>query len=157
MYNHEPENYICPFCLVAKSIENEHVLTKKYDVIYSDNDITAFIGAGGFEKNKGHVIIIPNEHYENIYDLPRDLSHVIHDFEKEVAIAFKKVYGCDGVSSRQHNEPCGNQDVWHYHLHVFPRYKDDNLYLSERKLFDPEERRTYAERLRKYFNKNPQP
>jgi histidine triad (HIT) family protein len=151
MFNHEPKDYICPFCLVVQGIENEHVLTKQDDIIYKDEYVTAFIGAGCWRNNKGNVIIIPNLHFENIYDLPFEFSHKIHDFEKKVAIAFKEVYQCDGVSSRQHNEPCGNQDVWHYHLHVFPRYKDDNLYKTGRELCSPEERFAYAEKLRRYF------
>lgn len=71
--------------------------------------------------------------------------------ERKIAIALKEVYKCDGVSSRQHNEPCGNQDVWHYHLHVLPRYKDDNLYLTDRGSSKPEERIEYANRLKDYF------
>ncbi len=151
MYNHAPEGYICPFCLVVNGTENEHVYTKQCDIMYKDEYITAFISAGRYTNNKGHVIIIPNTHYENIYDLPNELSDKIHHFEKEVALAFKQVYKCDGVSSRQHNEPCGNQDVWHYHLHVFPRYKDDNLYFSEREASNPEERAEFANRLKDYF------
>ena len=45
-----------------------------------------------------------------------------------MALTMKVVYSCDGISTRQHNEPAGNQDVWHYHLHVTPRYKDDVFY-----------------------------
>ena len=108
MFNHAPEGYICPFCLVVNGIENEHVLTKQSDIIYRDNYITSFISAGWWDNNKGHVIIIPNEHFENIYDLPKKYLFIIHEFEKNVAIAFKQVYKCDGVSSRQHNEPEGN-------------------------------------------------
>jgi len=151
MYNHEPNNYICPFCLVVQGIENEHVLTNQCDIVYKDEYVTAFIGAGWWKNNKGHVIIISNDHYENIYDLPDEVSARIHKIEKQVAIAFKKVYKCDGVSSRQHNEPYGNQDVWHYHLHVFPRYEGDNLYLTKRELSKPEDRIAYAEKLREYF------
>jgi histidine triad (HIT) family protein len=152
MYNHAPTDYICPFCLVVQGIENEHVWTKQSDIIYKDNAITAFIAAGCWSNNKGHVLIIPNQHYENIYELPLSLSARIHDFEKEVALAFKEVYKCDGVSSRQHNEPCGSQDVWHYHLHVFPRYENDNLYKTDRERLPPHERFYYADMLRKYFN-----
>jgi histidine triad (HIT) family protein len=47
MYNHSPDNYICPFCLVSKGIENEHVYTSQDEVIYRDDFITAFIAAGG--------------------------------------------------------------------------------------------------------------
>jgi histidine triad (HIT) family protein len=60
----------------------------------------------------------------------------------------KRAYGCDGTSVRQHNEPAGDQDVWHYHLHVFPRYAGDDLYRSSARLTHPEERWPYADRLR---------
>ena len=153
MYNNAPEGYICPFCLVAQRIENEHVLTKQSDVIYRDDYITAFISAGWWENNKGHVLIIPNKHFENLYELPSDYSAKIHNFEKQVAIALKQVYKCDGVSSRQHNESAGNQDVWHYHLHVFQRYENDNLYTMQRVSTMVEERAKYADKLRDYFSK----
>jgi len=152
LYSHAPKGYICPFCLVAEGVENEHVWTKESDVIYRDEYITAFICAASWGVNKGHVLIIPNKHFENLYELPLDYSARIHDFEKQVAIALKHVYKCDGVSSRQHNEPAGNQDVWHYHLNVFPRYKNDNLYAMKRELTTIEERAVYAEKLRNYFS-----
>lgn len=53
---------------------------------------------------------------------------------------------------RQHNEPAGNQDVWHYHLHVFPRFVNDKLYKSDRENTKPEERLEYAQKLRHYLN-----
>jgi histidine triad (HIT) family protein len=151
MYNHAPKNYICPFCLVVEGVENEHVQTKQADILYKDDYITAFISAGRYKNNKGNVIIIPNSHFENIYDLPDEISARIHKLERKIAIALKEVYKCDGVSSRQHNEPCGNQDVWHYHLHVLPRFKDDNLYLTDRELSKPEERIEYTNSLKDYF------
>jgi len=154
MYNHAPEGYVCPFCLVVRGIENEHVWSKQDDVIYRDECITAFVSAGGQPNNKGHVLVIPNGHYENIYDLPDDLAAKIHAFSRRVALAMKEAYRCDGVSTRQHNEPCGYQDVWHYHLHVFPRYENDNLYTLHKRggvIFPPEERKAYADRLRAYF------
>lgn len=151
MFNHSPEGYNCPFCLVSQGIQNEHVLTSPEDVFYHDAYLTAFIAAHSFENNKGHVLIIPNAHYENIYDLPAPLSARIHTFAREVALALKQEYACEGVSTRQHNEPCGNQDVWHYHLHVFPRYENDRLYTSGMKLLPPHERRAYADRLRNHF------
>jgi len=153
MYNHAPSGYVCPFCLIAKGIEKEDINTKQNDIIFQDDYVTAFISSCWWKNNKDHVIIIPNKHIENIYDLPSDISYRIHDLEKEIAIALKGTYRCDGVSSRQHNEPCGNQDVWHYHLHVFPRYKNDNLYQSDRENTKPEERLEYAIKLKDYFIK----
>lgn len=153
MFNHAPEGYVCPFCLIVDGVENEQINTKQNDIIYKDDYVTAFISSSWWKNNKGHVIIIPNKHIENIYDLPSEFSYRIHDLEKEIALALKETYKSDGVSSRQHNEPCGNQDVWHYHLHVFPRYKGDNLYKTDRENSNPEERLEYVQKLRDYFIK----
>ena len=92
--------------------------------------------------------------YENIYVLPDSISAEIQRVGKLIALAFKEVYKCEGVSTRQHNEPAGNQDVWHYHLHVFPRYNNDNLYKLERRLTTEAERIPYANLLKKYFDSN---
>jgi histidine triad (HIT) family protein len=67
---------------------------------------------------------------------------------KSLAIAMKKIYACDGVSTRQHNEPAGNQDVWHYHLHVTPRYENDNFYGAQREFMASYERAKHAEALK---------
>jgi histidine triad (HIT) family protein len=137
--------------MVVSGVENEDLYTKQDDIVYKDDYVTAFIASGWWRNNKGHVIIIPNEHIENIYDLPAKLSYSIHDVEKQISLALKETYKCDGVSSRQHNEPFGGQDVWHYHIHVFPRYKDDNLYKTDRENSKPEERVAYAKKIRDYF------
>ena len=62
------------------------------------------------------------------------------------------VYDCDGVSTRQHNEPAGNQGVWQYHQHVFPRNKGDKLYFLEQAEMPIEKRARYALKLRDYFS-----
>ncbi len=148
MYNHAPEGYACPFCLLVQGVENEHVLSRQSDIVYRDSEVTALISCHQWTNNPGHAVVIPNIHYENIYDLPVRLGGRIHELARALAVAMKTAYGCDGVSTRQHNEPAGNQDVWHYHLHVFPRYARDELYMSRRALMTPEERAVYAARLR---------
>jgi histidine triad (HIT) family protein len=62
----------------------------------------------------------------------------------------KEAYSCDGISIRQHNEPAGYQDVWHYHVHVTPRYLDDEFYptYKEKKFMPPDERAGHAQKLR---------
>jgi histidine triad (HIT) family protein len=151
MYNHAPDDYVCPFCLLAQG--GASARSSQRDVIFRDDFVTAFIPSHFWENNKGHVIVIPNQHFENIYDLPDELGAQIHRVARQVALAQKECYGCDGVSTRQHNEPGGGQDVWHYHLHVFPRYHGDNLYFTPRRPTTPEERLPYAEKLRAYFDR----
>jgi histidine triad (HIT) family protein len=155
MYNHAPEGYVCPFCLIIRDIENEHVRSVQNDILYHDETVTAFISSHQWPNNHGNAIVVPNEHFENIYDLPVRYAVDIHRVAKMIAIAMKAVYSCDGVSTRQHNEPSGGQDVWHYHLHVTPRYKDDRFYTTQREFMPTEKRAKHAKKLRDYLAKQP--
>ena len=151
VYNHAPENYLCPFCLLIQGVEHPDVLSVPSDVVYHDRRVMAFVGSHQWPNNHGNVIIIPNKHFENIYDLPTSYAVDIHWAAKQVALAMKAIYSCDGVSTRQHNEPAGNQDVWHYHLHITPRYQGDRFYLTQRELMSASDRAQHAARLREYL------
>jgi histidine triad (HIT) family protein len=151
MYNHAPPNYICPFCLVVRGIENQHVYSVASDVFFRDEQVTAFICSHQWPNTPGHALVIPNQHFENIYDLPVHLATQIHRVAQMTALAMKSAYGCEGTSTRQHNEPAGNQDVWHYHCHVFPRYANDRLYYTERQMMAVPKRARYAQKLRTYL------
>lgn len=151
MYNHMPKDYVCPFCFVLRGVKNEHVLSVASDIFYHDEDVSALISSHQWPHNHGHALVIPNQHFENIYDLPVELGGKIHLIAKKIALGMKTLYGCDGISTRQHNEPAGNQDVWHYHLHVFPRYTGDHLYTSQYAEMPAEERAQYANKLRSFL------
>ena len=150
MYNHAPPDYRCPFCAVAAGLENDFTYTVPGDVIYRTDLTIGFISSHWWPNNPGHVILIPRDHYENIYDLPESRATEIFRASRLVALAMKAAYNCDGISTRQHNEPAGNQDVWHFHQHVFPRIAGDDLYIRtrERYLTSPSRRRPYANKLR---------
>lgn len=151
MYTNAPEGYKCPICLGIKGIENEDTLLKQADLVYKDDLVSAFINSFWVGKNEGHVIIVPNEHFENIYDLPDNYAHRVIEIAKKVALAMKSSYSCDGITTRQNSEPAGDQHAFHYHFHVFPRYKDDdfNNKLTEKsRLSDPKERIKYAQKLK---------
>lgn len=66
---------------------------------------------------------------------------------RDLALAMKLAWSPEGTSVRQHNEPAGNQHVWHYHLHVFPRYSDDMLYRQIRHPVPVEVRAQKAQEL----------
>ena len=152
MYNHAPKDYVCPLCQIAKAQITEKG-SQEADVVYRDEFLTAFIAGKWWRASPGHVMIIPNEHIENIYDMPEEFGHKIFDLSKKVALALKATYHCEGISTRQHNEPAGNQDVWHFHLHVFPRNTGDNLYLNHENTYWPtsDEKKPYADKLKEYF------
>ncbi|MBC8170745.1 MAG: HIT family protein [Anaerolineae bacterium] len=153
MHNHEPEGYDCPFCRIING-DFTDLWTQASDVVYQDAHTTAFISARWWVNNAGHVIVIPNQHTENLYDLTGEQAAQIHATARKIALAFKAVYGCGGTSTRQHNEPDGYQEIWHYHLHVFPRYAGDQLYGSAYSMSTVEDRHPYADRLRQYFLAN---
>ena len=152
MYNHEPKDYDCPLCKLVSGEGTE--ITNARDIVFKNDMVTAFIAGKWTISNPGHVIVIPNVHFENLYDIEKEYLHSVNDMSQTIAIALKKTYKCDGVSTRQHNEPEGNQDVWHFHLHVVPRYKNDMLYENHpnTKWTTEEERRPYVEKLKKYFD-----
>lgn len=91
----------------------------------------------------------------NLYSIPDKVLSSVYKTVKQTAIAIRETYeSCTGTSTRQHNEPAGNQDVWHFHVHVYPRYKDDRLYQNHdnKRFVGPEEREPYALKLKKHFN-----
>jgi histidine triad (HIT) family protein len=151
MYNHAPKDYFCPHC--GSVVADKKQLTRKSDIFYQDTNITGFINPQWWINTPGNVLIIPNKHYENIYDIPTELFSKIYLLVKKTSIAIKETYKCDGVSTRQHNESAGNQHIWHFHVHIFPRYLNDNLYQlhNKRRWTTPAERKPYADKLRKYI------
>ncbi|MFF0612731.1 HIT family protein [Nocardia tengchongensis] len=155
MHNHEPAGYDCPFCFLL--VGGETPLDSPRDIVLRTDQATAFTASRWWPNNHGHVLVIPNAHHENLYDLPPEYGHAVHDVVRAIAIAMRATYACSGVSTRQHNEPPGGQDVWHYHVHVFPRYDGDNLYGS-RPLPEHatgEQRWICTDKLRDYFNSPP--
>jgi histidine triad (HIT) family protein len=146
------KNYICPICLGNTGVENENTMLKQADLVFRDELTSVWINSLWLKGNEGHVIIVPNTHYENIYDLPADIGHRIFDVAKKIALAIKKAYECNGITLRQNNEAAGDQHALHYHLHIFPRYTGDsfNQNLTKKSvLADPEERKRYVAKLQK--------
>jgi histidine triad (HIT) family protein len=150
MFTHEPAHYTCLICRIiceAKAIP----LPPASDVIYQDELVTAFLGIWHWPKIPVDILVVPNQHIENIYCFPCNLAPDFQRATRAMALTLKTVYQCDGVSTRQHNEPAGGQDVWHYHLHVIPRFDEDNFSNSDRILLPDYERLEHARHLRAYI------
>jgi histidine triad (HIT) family protein len=118
---HEPEGYECPFCRIAAG----HLPGR---VVHRTEDVMVLVNIKWWPNNPGGLLVVPVKHHENVYELPPDLGMGIQWAVRAAAKALKSAFACDGVSTRQHNEPAGNQDVWHHHTHVFPRWHGDDLY-----------------------------
>lgn len=150
MITHAPPGYRCPFCALLAGTVCDGLHSTPDDILCRDERAVALIASHWWEKNSGHVLVIPTEHFENIYELPNDFGAAIFAMSRRVAVAMRQTYGCEGISTRQHNEPAGYQGIWHYHLHIFPRYTGDQLYPADwqNRLTTPAERLPYAVRLR---------
>ena len=147
VHSHEPEDYRCPFCLLQQGVHNDH--NQPEDVIAVTGLAFARVSPRWWPDNAGGALVIPRAHHENLYDLPTEVGHAVWDLTRQVAVAMRDSYGCEGISTRQHNEPSGDQDVWHLHVHVFPRVPGDRLYEQHgrARFAPPAERRPYADRL----------
>lgn len=71
---------------------------------------------------EGHVLIIPREHYENIFDIDNKIYLEIQEAAKNVAAALRDVFRADGINIGQNNGECAKQMIMHYHLHIIPRH-----------------------------------
>lgn len=151
MYNHAPQDYKCPFCILSKGVETEY--NSAIDIVWEDKNTIAFVSPKWWINNPANVLDIPKEHFENIYDIPEDILADVYKTAKKIALAIKESYPSEGTSMRQHNEPDGGQDVWHFHVHVFPRYKNDRLYQNHdnKRFVKKEEKQEYVKKLKQHL------
>lgn len=123
VWNHAPANYDCPFCRnLATGLGKCPI-----EILHRYKDVVVKMNPRWKPANPGAAMVMPIEHIENVYDLPASLGDSLQRAVRETSIAMKLAYGCAGITTRQNNEPAGGQDVWHYHVHVVPRFDDDGF------------------------------
>jgi histidine triad (HIT) family protein len=142
---HAPPGYECPFCQLAGTLPKSAAASP---IILVEPRIFAFVPLHHYAGIRGNCLVVPRAHHENVLDMPDDLGNDYFRATRRIAKAMQKAFECEGVSTRQHNGPAGDQDVWHFHLHVFPRFRDDGLYGGDRALYETKERLEIASRLR---------
>lgn len=107
----------CIFCKIA----NGDIPSK---TIYEDNDFRVILDLG--PATKGHALILPKDHYANLYELPDVVAGKVFKLAKKMATQMTKKLDCDGFNIVQNNGEVAGQTVFHFHMHLIPRYKDDN-------------------------------
>jgi histidine triad (HIT) family protein len=75
----------------------------------------------------GHTLVIPKQHYVDIFDTPETLLSRIHAVAKHVSPAIKAVTSADGVSIIQQNGKAAGQDIFHLHVHIVPRFEGQKM------------------------------
>jgi len=91
--------------------------------LYEDDRFRVILDAG--PATKGHALILPKDHYANIFEIDEETLRDLIVLGKKLATVMKERLGCDGVNLVQNNGEVAGQTVFHFHLHVIPRYKDD--------------------------------
>jgi len=112
----------CVFCrIVRKEIPAS--------VVYEDGQILAFMDIRPV--NEGHTLIIPKQHYVDIFEAPEELLAATHKVTKKIAPAVKNAANADGISIVQQNGKAAGQDIFHLHVHVIPRFLGEKMHRFE--------------------------
>ena len=106
----------CIFCkIIAGEIPSA--------TIYENDEFKVILDR--FPSGEGHALILPKNHAANIYELPDEDAADIFVLAKKLATKMTEILHCDGFNIVQNNGEVAGQTVFHFHMHLIPRYKND--------------------------------
>ena len=108
----------CIFCKIA----NGEIPSAS---LYEDEKVKVILDIS--PASKGHALILPKEHYENLYEISDDMASHVMMTAKKMAKKMKEELGFEGLNILQNNGESAGQTVFHYHMHLIPRYSQDNV------------------------------
>jgi len=134
-------------CIFCKIIEGELPSAK----VYEDDHVYAFLDIS--QVTKGHTLIIPKVHTKNIYETPPEVAEELFARVPKLANAIKKTYNPIGMNLLNNNEKPADQSVFHLHIHLIPRYGEDDGYssnwITHSEDYDTESLQTMAQNIAK--------
>jgi histidine triad (HIT) family protein len=110
----------CIFCKIASG-------EIPSNTIYEDDSFRVILDNG--PATKGHALVLPKEHYANLFEIPEDVLSGAVVVAKKVAGTMKEKLACDGLNLVQNNGEAAGQTVMHFHLHIIPRYQNDGQHI----------------------------
>ena len=111
----------CIFCKIA----NGEIPAA---TLYEDDDFKVILDLG--PASKGHALILPKGHYADLYELDDEVAGKVLVLAKKIITKMTDVLGCDGYNLVQNNGEAAGQTVHHFHLHLIPRYENDEVGLG---------------------------
>lgn len=108
----------CIFCKIATGVIPSAT-------VYEDDSFRVIMDIA--PASKGHAIILPKTHAANVFELSEEDASNVFVVAKKVATAMKEEYGCEGINILQNNGEVAGQTVFHFHMHLIPRYHDDEV------------------------------
>ncbi|MBD5488747.1 MAG: HIT family protein [Lachnospiraceae bacterium] len=106
----------CIFCKIA----NGEIPSQ---TLFEDETFRVILDLG--PATKGHALILPKEHYANLYELPETIAGEVMKLAKKMAAMMTERLGCEGFNLVQNNGDLAGQTVFHFHMHLIPRYRAD--------------------------------
>ena len=132
-----------PNCIFCKILDGELPAV----IVQEDEHTVAFMDINPW--TRGHAVVIPREHSRNLYDVPEEDLARTASAAKRLAERVRDRLGADGVNLLNSCEPAAWQTIFHFHIHVIPRYEDDPLELPTRpRTAEPVELEAVAAKLR---------
>lgn len=107
----------CIFCKLANGVFETNT-------VYEDDQFRVILDAA--PATKGHALILPKDHYANIYEIDENVAADAMKLAKKLVTDFTEKLGCDGYNIVQNNGEAAGQTVFHFHMHLIPRYVGDN-------------------------------
>lgn len=108
----------CIFCMIANKDIPSHI-------IYENKQIISFLDINPIAK--GHCLVIPKNHYTDVFNIPENELTKIIAASKHISELIRKNLGATGVNLLNASGEDSQQSVFHFHMHIIPRYKDDGL------------------------------
>ena len=132
----------CIFCKLANGVFPTNF-------IYEDEDFKVILDAN--PATKGHSLILPKKHFKNLLDADEEVLKKALPLAKKLSNKLIDVLKCDGVNVLQNNNEAAGQAVFHLHIHLIPRYKDQKEHILSWKAnkFSDDEMKNIAESLKK--------
>ncbi|NGP43912.1 HIT family protein [Bacillaceae bacterium SIJ1] len=103
-------------CIFCKIIQGDLPAAK----VYEDENVFAFLDLS--QVTKGHTLVIPKSHHKDIYELPKDEAAQLFSVVPTIASGIEKSFSPIGLNILNNNGESAGQSVFHYHLHLIPRY-----------------------------------
>ena len=111
-------------CLFCKIIQGQESAYK----VYEDDKVFAFLDI--YPANPGHTLVIPKKHFEQITDLSQEYLHALADATQKISQTLKTAFDAPGIDILSNNGSEANQIIPHFHFHLIPRHKNDQVGLS---------------------------
>ena len=108
-------------CIFCKIIAGE---IPSY-TIYEDEEFKVILDIN--PASKGHALILPKVHYANLYEIDEEVAARAMKLAKKLASRMTDVLGCDGFNLLQNNHEAAGQTVFHFHMHLIPRYENADV------------------------------